>query len=411
MREVVITGIGMRTPMGNTLDAVRDVYRRGKPVVRAFEGPNGRLRVGARVPDDYSAAFTRPEQALLDPIAMMAQAAADDVMRDSGLWVEPGSGAALAVDRNRFGVHIGTGQGTCSTFYDSFSLLALHDRLKPFSVVRGLFNGAANHIAIRHGLRGSCQTTVLACSSSNTAMGNAMRAIRHGYLDTALVGGVEATFSEGMVRAWEAMRVQARFDPAEPEGACRPYARDRSGLVLGEGSVMYIFEEAEQARARGARIYARVAGFGESSDAVNLVAPDADGQALAVQACLGDAQLSASDIGYINSHGTATPTGDPIEVQGLRKALGAHAESVAISSTKSLHGHLMGAAGAVELLSLIVALNDGLIAPTANLHDPDPACDLDFVPLVARTGAKVGAALSTSFAFGGSNACIALTRI
>ena len=410
MREVVITGIGLRTPMGHTLDAVREVYRSGRPVVRCFEGPNGKLRVGARMEDDFTVGFTRPEQALLDPIGQMAQPTADDVMRDSGLFAEPGSGAEIAIDRDRMGVYLGTGQGTADTFYESFTTLALNDKLKPFSIVRALYNGAANHVAIRHRLRGSCQTTVLACSSSNTAMGNAMRAIRHGYIDAAVVGGVEATFSEGTVRAWEAMRVQARFDPDHPGGACRPYAKDRSGLVLGEGAVMYVFEEAEHARARGARIYARVAGFGESSDAANLVVPDADGQALAVQACLRDADLAVSDIGYINTHGTATPAGDPIEVQGLRKVLGTRAEQTPVSSTKSLHGHLMGAAGAVELLALIVALNDGLLAPTANLHEPDPACDLDFVPLVARTGVDVRAALSTSFAFGGSNACIALTR-
>lgn len=408
MRDVVITGIGMRTPMGHSLDAVREVYRSGRPVIRAFEGPNGKLRVGARMSDDFTLPFTRPEQALLDPLAQMAQAAADDVLLDSGLVAE--LGGEIGIDRGRIGVHLGTGQGSSDTSYESFTSLVKSDKLKPFSIVRALFNGAANQIAIRHGLRGSCQTTVLACSSSNAAMGSAMRAIRHGYMDAAVVGGVEATFCEGVVRAWEAMRVLARFDPENPEGACRPYAKDRSGLVLGEGAVMFVFEEAEHARARGARIYARVAGFGESADATNLVVPDAEGQARAVQECLRDAKLSPTDIGYINTHGTATPAGDPVEVQGLRMVLGSFAEQIAISSTKSLHGHLLGAAGAIELLSLIVALNDGLIAPTANLHEPDPACDLDFVPLVARTGVEVRAALSTSFAFGGSNACIALTR-
>ena len=409
MRDVVITGIGLRTPMGHTLGAVREVFRSGKPVIRSFEGPNGKLRVGARMTDDFTIGYTRPEQALLDPLALMALAAADDVLRDSGLFVEPGSGADMPFDRERFGVHLGTGQGTSDTLYESFTLLALSDKIKPFSIVRGLSNGAANQMAIRYGLQGNCQTTVLACSSSNAAMGSAMRSIRHGYMDAAIVGGVEATFCEGTVRAWEAMRVLARFDPACPETACRPYARDRTGLVLGEGAVLYVFEAAEHARARGARIYARVAGFGESTDATNLVVPDAAGQARSVLACLRDAQLSVDDVGYINTHGTATPAGDPIEVQCLRKVFGSRAEQIPVSSTKSLHGHMLGAAGAVELLAAIVALNDGLIAPTANLHDPDPACDLDFVPLTARIGVKVRAALSTSFAFGGSNACIALT--
>lgn len=413
MRDVVITGVGLRTPMGHSLDAVRGVFVSGRPVIAGFAGPDGKLRAGARMADDFSAAYTRPELALMDPLAQMALAAAEDALRDAGLTGERGDGpsAELHMDRDRIGVHLGTGQGTSDTFYENFSSLARTDKIKPFSIVRGLYNGAANQVAIRHGLRGACRTTALACASSNAAMGNAMRDIRHGYVDAAVVGGVEATFCEGAWQAWEAMGVLARVDPDRPEAACRPYARDRSGIVLGEGAVLYVFEEAAHARARGAPIYARVAGFGESTDATDLVRPDAVGQALAVAACLRDAQLAASDIGYINTHGSGSRSGDAIEVHGLRQVFGARAAQIPASATKSLHGHMLGAAGAVELLAAILALTDGLIAPTANLYDPDPACELDFVPLLARTGVDVRAALSTSFGFGGSNACLALTRV
>jgi 3-oxoacyl-[acyl-carrier-protein] synthase II len=403
MRDVVITGMGLRTPLGNDLGSVRAAYLLGQPVIRRVDGPQGQLRAFAKIEDDFSAGFTRLEQSMLDPVAMLASVTADDAISDSRLPLD-------SIDTQRVGVYLGTGQGSSGTAYRSFTDLALKDKLKPYSILQGLFNGAANHIAIRHGLRGACETSVLACSSANAAMGHALWAIRHGYLDAAVAGGAEATFHEGVIRAWEAMRVLAQVDPEDPAACCRPFDKKRSGLVLGDGAVFFIFEEERQARARNARIYARVAGYGASSDAHHITVPHVDGQAHALRQCLQDGGLSPADIGYINAHGTATPAGDPIEVQSIRKALGSAAEQVAISATKSLHGHLLGAAGAIELLALIVALNDGIIAPTANLHEPDPQCDLDFVPLVARTGCDVRAAVSTSFAFGGSNACIALTR-
>ncbi len=403
MRDVVITGIGLRTPMGHDIDAVRAVYLSGKPVIRRIEGPAGRVRAFAKMDDDFSVGFTKMERALLDPVAMMAQCAADDAVRDSALDLQ-------SADRDRIGVYLGTGQGSTHTAFEGFTSVALRDKCGPYTIIQGLFNGAGNQISIRHGLRGPCETVVLACSSSNAAMGQAFRAIRHGYIDAAITGGAESTFNEGVIRAWEAMRVMARFDPDDAASCCRPFDAKRTGLVLGEGAVLYVFEEEGQARARGARIYARVAGCGSSADATHITVPSAGGQALALRNCLQDAGLQPSDIGYINAHGTATPAGDPIEVQSMREALGSYAEQVPISATKSLHGHLLGAAGAIELLAVIVALGDGIIAPTANLHQPDPQCDLDFVPLVARTGVDIRAAVSTNFAFGGSNACIALTR-
>lgn len=403
MQDVVITGIGLRTPMGHTLDAVREVYRAGRPVIRCYDGPGGHHRAMARMDDDFTVGFTKAELLLFDPVALIALLASDDLVADSGLKLD-------ALDRERIGVFLGTGQGALTAKYEAFTALALKDRMTGYAILRGLDNGATNQVGIRHDLRGPCETTMQACSSSNIAMGNAMRAIRHGYLDVAIAGGTDSPLNEGNLRAWESMRVLAPGDPANPGGACRPFSKDRKGLVLGEGAVLYTFESAAHARARGAKIYARVAGYATTNDAKHISMPDARGQAACLAACMADARLSASDVGYINCHGTATPVGDPIETASIRQVFGQRADLVPASATKSLHGHLLGAAGAVELLACIVALNDGLIAPTANLETPDPACDLDFVPNQARTGVKIDATLSTSFAFGGTNACIALAR-
>lgn len=402
MRKVVITGIGLRTPIGNTFADAQAVFRSGKPVIRSVLGPAGQVRAGAFVDGDMSAGFSRAEQALLDPVAQLALVTTDACVADSGIDFD-------SLDRDRIGVFVGTGQGTLNTSFEAFGNLALHNTVKAFTVLRGLANGAGNFMAIRHKLRGPCETTALACSSSNTALGHALRAIRYGQVDAALAGGVEATFCEGAWRIWEAMRVMAKVDPEAPEASCRPFSADRTGLVLGEGAVIYMLEAEEHARARGAKIYGVLAGFGASCDGSHIAQPDASGQALALNACLRDAQLTSSEVGYVNAHGTATPTGDPIEAQALRMAFGSHADSLMVSSTKSLHGHLLGAAGAIELLAAISAVRDGLIAPTANLHTPDSACDLDFVPLHSRQ-ADVQAAISSNFAFGGSNACIAVTR-
>lgn len=403
MRDVVITGIGLRTPMGDTLDAVREVFAAGRSVVRAFEGPGGRQRLGGRLTSDVSAIFTRSQLMLMDPVAQLSTAASDAAVADSGIDLS-------AADRQRIGVFVGTGQSTAATSMEGSVSLALHDTVGTFTILRGLGNATANHVSIRHGVRGESQTTVLACASSNMAIGNAMRMIRHGYLDAAIAGGAEATFSEHIVRAWESMRVLAKPHRDGPAATCRPFSKSRGGVVLGEGCVLYMLEAEEHARARGARIYARLVGFGSSCDATHIAHPNAEGQALAMQACLRDAGAGPADLGYINLHGTGTPTGDPVEVAAVHQALGEYATRVPVSSTKSMHGHLLGAAGAVELLAPILALHDGLLAPTANLDDPDPAFDLDFVPRTARTGVKMDLAMSSNFAFGGSNVCLLLAR-
>lgn len=403
MREVVITGIGMRTPLGNSLDAARAVFASGQPVVRGETGPLGEVRALARLVDDPFADFPRVDRMMIDPAALLAMRCADEAIADSGLDLD-------AADRNRIGVFVGSGQGAVTTTVEGTLMYKEKNQIRPFTILRSLGNGMANHISMRHHLYGESLVIMLACAASNAAIGNAYRQIRDGYLDAALAGGVEAPHHEVVIRAWEAMRVLAKVDPEHPEKSSRPFAGDRTGLVLGEGGVLYMLEEASQARARGARIYARIAGFGVSSDGAHIAHPEAEGQAKALIACLREAGAGPADIGYINAHGTATPTGDPAEVESIGKVLGSHAQQVPVSSTKSLHGHLLGAAGAIELLAPLVALRDGIIAPTANLEVPDPAFNLDFVPNVARTGQTVRAAVSSNFAFGGSNACLLLTQ-
>jgi len=401
--DVVITGIGLRTPLGNTLDEVRSVFASGRSAVRLIEGPGGRVRVAALLPEGYGDVFSRGERTLLDPIAQLSVLCSDDAIRDSGMALDQ-------VDRGRFGAFVGIGQGTGHTAREGHASLFEKDTIKPYTILRGLPNGVTNQVSIRHGLRGEAQTSASACAASNIALGNAYRLIRAGVLDAAIAGGSEATYCESLVRAWESMRVLAPANLERPETSYRPFAKDRNGVVLGEGAVLYVLESERHAKARGARIYARMVGYGASSDATHIAQPDAEGQAMAMRACLRDAGMVPADVGYLNAHGTGTARGDQTEVEAIRATFGAHASSLPVSSTKALHGHMLGATGAIELLASIFALNDNMIAPSANIFETDPDLDLDFVPNNARLGVDVRATMSNSFAFGGSNACILLTR-
>jgi nodulation protein E len=272
-------------------------------------------------------------------------------------------------------------------------------RMHPFSIPRAMANAGASAIAMEMGLRGPALTISTACSSSNHALGQALTLVRHGAAEVALAGGSEAPFCRGHLKAWEALR-------AVSPDTCRPFSRDRSGLVLGEGGAILVLEELGRARARGARIYAELAGAGMSADAFHLTQPSPEGAAAAISAALADAGMAPEEVGYVNAHGTGTTANDPAETRALRIALGEHAARVAVSSTKSMHGHALGAAGALEAVATVLALEQGTLPPTANFTTPDPECDLDVIPNTARPTA-VGAALSNSFAFGGLNAVLA----
>jgi nodulation protein E len=277
------------------------------------------------------------------------------------------------------------------------------NRVHPFTVPRLMANAAASAVSMEHGLKGPALTVSTACASSNHAMGLAFQMVRSGMADVMLAGGAEAMLCFGGIKAWEGLRVMS------PE-ACRPFSATRSGMVQGEGAAIFVFEEWESARGRGAVILAEVAGFGMTSDARDIVLPSADGAAMALGAALTDARLSPDDVGYVNAHGTGTTANDRTECAALAVAFGSHARRLLVSSTKSMHGHLIGGTGGVELLACLLALREGVVAPTIGFEERDPDCPLDVVPNVARE-AKVEACLSNAFAFGGLNAVLALRAV
>jgi nodulation protein E len=275
-----------------------------------------------------------------------------------------------------------------------------HNRVHPLTIPKTMANAGASHISMEFGITGPSFTISTACSSAAHAIGQAFWMVRSGVTDLAITGGSEAPFSVGILKAWEAMRV------VSPD-TCRPFSKDRHGMILGEGGAMLVLEPLEAARARGARIHAEIVGFGMSADAGHITQPSAEGAARAIRAALRDAALAPEAIGYINAHGTGTAANDPTETSAIRAVFGAHAGRLPVSSTKSMHGHALGASAALECLATALALRDGLLPPTANFREPDPECDLDVIPNQARA-AQVEYALSNSFAFGGLNAVLAL---
>lgn len=398
MRKVVITGIGLLTPIGNSFAELHQNLSEGRSAIGRLPG-GSQHRVGAAVKADIAGRFDRQQLGLYDRTSQLAMVSGEAAMTDAGL-------AREAIDPARSGVFVGCGSGPSHAVTESYQSLYASDSLKGLTLLRCLPNAPASHLSMAWQLKGACQTFTAACASSALAIGEAMRAIRHGYLDMALAGGVEAPFGEGIFRAWEALRVLAPADPAAEERSCKPFSKNRNGIVLGEGAVFFVLESEEHARSRGARHYAHLAGYGTSADASHLTTPCEAGQAAAMRLALQDAGLEAGQIGYINAHGTATRIGDAIETRSIRQTFGAHARAIPISSTKSMHGHLLGASAALELATAIVALKHGLIPATANLDAADEECDLDFVPNTPRHGVRIEAALSNSFAFGGTNACL-----
>jgi nodulation protein E len=276
-------------------------------------------------------------------------------------------------------------------------------RHQPIAIPRAMSNAVASHVSMEFGLTGATFTTSTACSSANHAIGQAFWLIRQGTLDMAITGGSEAPICFGNLKAWETMRV------VSPD-TCRPFSKDRTGMILGEGGAMFVMETEESAHARGAKIYAEIAGFGMSADAHHLTMPLSDGAAKGMRLALEDANLEPQQVGYINAHGTATPANDPMESQAIRKVFGSHTDNIGVSSTKSMHGHTLGAAGAIEAAATVLALHNNLLPPNTNFNEPDPECNVDVIANEARP-AEVEAAVSNSFAFGGLNAVLAFRRV
>ena len=407
MHRVCITGMGVVTPIGIGIDDFAASLRAGVSGIRSLPndgGMNNPPRVAGVVDIDFRQYLAPSKIHGPDRTSLFALTAAQLATRDAA--------NADALKFSTAGVYMGTGIGGIGALeagYEEFFVRG-GARIKPLSVVHAMNNAPAAHIAMEYGCHGPTLTYSTACSSSAMAIGEACRAIRHGYISQALAGGTEAMLLPGIIRGWEALRTLAIADVVNPATSCRPFAKSRTGLVLAEGAAVLMLEEFEQARRRGARIYAMLDGYGCQTDASHLTRPDAHGQAATMRAALADAGLEASDIGYINAHGTATQAGDIIETEAIKLAFGELAKIIPVSSTKSMHGHVMGATGAIEFVASVIALTRGFLPPTINLVDPDPECDLDYVPNQAREGVQLRHVMSNSFAFGGSNAVLIASR-
>ena len=401
MRRVVITGMGCVSALGTTAASTWDGMREGRSGIGTLIGlddPLLRTRIAAQA-KDFNAAdhFDEKRLVLLDPVSQYALVAAREAVAQAGLEAGGDWGERTAVV-------IGTGIGGASTQEQMAKRLYAegNPRVHPMVIVRVMPNAPAAQISLELGLRGPTFAVASACASSNHALGQALLLLRSGAADVALAGGTEACITLGTVKAWEAMRVLA-------DDTCRPFSQGRRGLVLGEGAGVFVLETLEHAQARGAHILAEFAGVGMSADAADIVMPDASGAARAMREALTQGGLAPEDVDYINAHGTGTAANDSTETRAIRALFGSHADALAVSSTKSMHGHALGAGGAIELVAVIGALREGVVPPTINYLGPDPECDLNVVPNTAQRR-PVRAALSNSFAFGGLNAVLALRR-
>ncbi|SMH56533.1 beta-ketoacyl synthase [Maritimibacter sp. HL-12] len=401
MRRVVITGAGTINALGHGLSQTISAMKAGRSGIGPLDFRDAdrlSVRIGAQVKDyDPEARFSRQELVLYDRFTQFALIAAQEAMARAGLAID----GALA---ERSGVVLGNSGGGLGTVEDNYRTVFEEgkNRVHPFTVPRLMSNAAASQVSMAHNLRGPSYTVASACASSNHAMGQALLLIRAGMADVMLTGGSEAMLCFGGIKAWEGLRVMSK-------DACRPFSATRTGMVQGEGAAVFVFEELEHAKARGAEILAEVAGFSMTADAADIVMPSREGAARAIAGALRDAGLNPEDVGYINAHGTGTTANDKTECAAVADAFGQAAGQVLISSTKSMHGHLIGGTGAVELVAALMALTEGVIAPTIGYEAPDPECPLDVVPNEARE-AKVSAVLSNAFAFGGLNAVIALKK-
>ncbi len=407
-RRVAITGAGAISPLGKNLQELHQALAEARSGIRRLPADivqGSGVQVGALADWNPAAMFKEAEAANLDRVAQLALAAAAEALASSRLDV-------ASADRSRIGAYWGTGMGGAHTLEASYKHLygTGEWRTRPLTVVMAMNNAAGSNVAVRHGLGGPFANFSTACSSSAMALGEAMRTIAAGRADAIVAGGSEALLTPASLLAWQSLRTLAPADAADPAASCKPFDKRRAGLVLGEGSAAFVLEEEAHARARGARIHGFLTGYGNSCDAVHMSRPDRDGQTRAMREALEEARLAPADIGYINAHGTATAVGDVVEAEAINAVFGAAASEVRVSSTKSLHGHLLGAAGALEFAVALLALEEGLVAPTAFLEQPDPAIKLRHVPLRAERIAPPRAVMSNSFAFGGSNVVLIAER-
>jgi nodulation protein E len=400
--RVVVTGLGAVSPLGHTAASYWQGLKLGTsgigPITISAAPAELTQKAAAEVKGfDPLAHFAERQVSTLDRIAQFAVVAAREAIAQSGITFD----MPLSL---RTATIVGTGVGGQTTHDDSFRRIYLEKRARvfPLTIPKLMVNAPASQISMACGLRGPAFAVASACASATHAIGIAFHMVRSGQIDCAVTGGAEACITFGTIRGWEAMRVMA------PD-TCRPFSKDRMGLILGEGAAMLVLEPLERAQARGAEILGEIAGFGMSADAADLTAPDQGGMTRAINGALADAQLAPQDIQYVNAHGTGTAANDETETKALHEAFGPHAARLAVSSTKSMIGHALGAAGALELVATLLAIRESVVPPTIGYLGPDPACDLDYVPNKARAMA-IEAALSNSFAFGGLNAVLAVKK-
>ncbi|WP_146585532.1 beta-ketoacyl-[acyl-carrier-protein] synthase family protein [Puniceibacterium confluentis] len=402
MNRVVITGAGTINALGKSVPETLEAMREGRCGIAELEFRDVdrlAIKIGGQVKGfEPEAIFNRQQLTLYDRFTQFTLMAAQEAITQSGLVF----GGELAATT---GVVLGTAGGGVSTWDDNYRSVYEDgkNRVHPFVVPKLMNNAAASHVSMQYNLKGPSFTVSTACASSNHAMAQAFAMVRSGMARAMVTGGSESMLCFGGVKAWEGLRVMSR-------DACRPFSANRNGMVQGEGAGVFVFEDYEHARARGAEILAEVVGYAMTSDAADIVMPSKQGAARAIAGALADAGVARDKVGYINAHGTGTAANDKTECAAVADVFGTHADKLMISSTKSMHGHLIGGTGAVELLACIMALRDGIVAPTIGYEEPDPECALDVVPNEARD-ARVDYALSNAFAFGGLNAVLALKRV
>ena len=401
MHRVVITGAGTINPLGHSVPETFEAMREGRSGIGTLDIRDVdrlAIKIGGQVKGyDPETRFNRQQLALYDRFTQFTLIAADEALAQSGLEF----GGKLAAES---GVVLGTSGGGLGTLDDNYRAVYEDgkNRVHPFIVPKLMNNAAASHVSMAYNLKGPSFTVATACASSNHAMGQAFGLIRAGFARVMITGGSESMLCFGGIKAWEGLRVMSK-------DACRPFSANRNGMVQGEGAGVFVFEEYEHAKKRGAEILGEVIGFSMTADASDIVMPSQKGAARAIAGALKDARINADQVGYINAHGTGTAANDKTECAAVASVFRKHADQVMISSTKSMHGHLIGGTGAVELLACLMALRDGVIAPTIGYEEPDPECALDVVPNEPRE-ADVDHVLSNAFAFGGLNAVLALKK-
>ncbi len=401
MKRVAITGAGTINALGVTVDQTLDAMREGRCGIGPLSFRDVErlsIQIGGQVNDFVpEAVFNRQQMVLFDRFTQFTLIAAKQAIAQSGLTF---SGDLSATS----GVVLGTAGGGVSTWDENYRTVYEEgkNRVHPFVVPKLMNNAAASHVSMEYNLKGPSFTVSTACASSNHAMAQAFSMVRSGMSEVMVTGGSESMLCFGGVKAWEGLRVMSK-------DACRPFSANRNGMVQGEGAAIFVFEDLDHAKARGAEILAEVVGFAMSSDAADIVMPSKQGAARAMSGAMRDGGINPDEVGYINAHGTGTAANDKTECAAVADVFGHHADDLMISSTKSMHGHLIGGTGAVELLACIMAVRDGVIAPTIGYEEFDPECALDVVPNTARE-ARVDVALSNAFAFGGLNAVLALRK-